>query len=198
VGTSEGVPPKSLQLMTACLIFGGAYGACYGAAWGSLMFSLGYWEYAASFSVKLTFFRAVVIAVYGGAIGAAWGAAVGAAGGLIAGVVGVSLGARLGGHAVAVLGGLAPGLLLVALRLPHLDLLWNIFVIWVPALVAALLGCAVARALRTGRSCIPGVPHLMRVVNEVRPQGGTRSSTPLEIVPSEAPTGRGDETMPAG
>jgi len=131
-------------------------------------------------------------------LGAACGIALGAVAGGAAGAAVILAGDRLGWRVAALLGGLAPGLALAGLALwtrsPIAYVLFGI-----PSLIAAGLGIAVSSGIRRGRSSVPGVQHLVSVINDVRGQPEARRlDAPAEVLPASSPSGRGDEIAPAG
>lgn len=188
---------KRLKLWVACILFGAVYGAVYGVVCGSIQWV----AWGAPFGFPLW-----MPAAFSGIPGAITGAT----GGGIMGVILLLIGKKLGPAAASVLGGLLPGLLLINLKLalPKSGLLdhdpnWyatDVIMMAIPATFAALLGIAIARAVATGRSFVPGVSRLASVVKEVQspPQAGSQSESPAEVTPARAPTGRGDETTPSG
>jgi hypothetical protein len=67
-------------------------------------------------------------------------------------------------------------------------------------LTGGLLGLAVGTAVESGRSSMPGVQRVARVichVDSVGPSAGPDRLT-AEVIPSSTPEGRGDESIPAG
>jgi hypothetical protein len=110
----------------------------------------------------------------------------------------------MGWGVAIVLGWLAPGLILISLTfLAEADgpetLVFALIALAPGSLVIASLGIAVARALRTHRSAVPGVQRLVTAVNDVcaEPRDHGRAGISAEVAPASAPAGRGDEPTPA-
>jgi hypothetical protein len=147
------------------------FGAAYGAVCGAL-------------------YGTLLVPGFGTAFGAVYGLMMGCVSGIIGGVVGGPLGWCLAG----MLGSVAPWLLDGSWTV-----LWNLFVV-PPAGIGGCLGVAVGLGLRKGKSRLPGVEPLSRVIypdGPPRRPAGTPTA-PSEVAPAGAPAGRGDETAPAG
>jgi hypothetical protein len=163
---------SKLKVCKACVKFGAAYGAFCGAVVGTL-----------------------AVPLVGTLVGALIGTLFGVACGTVVGIAGSLLGERLGWCVAGLIGGLTP--LLVLCDGLHLSDMReagfaNLAVITAP--IGGLLGLVLSRALRSGRSVVPGVQKLAAVIHDATPRRVlTLHEQPAEVIPSPAPEGRGDE-----
>jgi hypothetical protein len=172
---------RKTNVVIACAGLGAGYGAVYGGLWTSFA----------------TNDDCLLGALCGALLGVLTGGGIGA--------FGLLVGNWLGWRLTAILGGLAPGCALFGLAwwVSEPGGVWSageLVSLAAPAMIAAVVGIAVALGLRTGRSRVPGVQSVVEAVNEVRarPQHGKRPAVSAELVPARAPEGRGDEPSPSG
>jgi hypothetical protein len=170
-------------------VLGAAYGAFYGAVLGSL----------------------TALPEGGTFLGAMYGTVLGAVGGCVTGAVLLIVGNGLGWAPAAIMGGLVPSLLLIDLTIALVrlssdgsryaiaaEILFGVLGVLILSLIAIFLGCAVARALGTGRSGVPGVRKFVEVVDAIRgQQRADGSALSAEVTPAPAPAGRGSEPAPS-
>jgi hypothetical protein len=146
-------------------------------------------------------FSAAYGAVYGAVLGsltarAADGARFGAVMGGLSGILGALIGGPWGWCLAGALAAMSPFLVPGHHALENLQL---IIPVVIPAFLGGYIGKTVGYGLREGRSPLPGVGLLGKVIYPDGPtkQPAETQSPPTEMTPSGAPEGRGDETTPA-
>jgi WD40 repeat protein len=145
---------------------------------------------AATASSELALGLAPVAALLGGSAGIA--------GGFVFGLLGPALRGRAGWTLAGLLGGAAATLPVYTIGWWLEPILPNPFFYLLPGLIGAATGAAIGAGVRRGASPLPGVDAMVRILAEAdSPLAARTRPAPVEMTPSEAPVGRGDEATTA-